>query len=107
MVPSAAYTVDSAQTIDQIYNHDSLVVAHGWVNPKGEPMVSFTMLTTNADTHPVMRPFHRPADEKRTPVVISKENYDAWRSSDTIEAATFLSLGQMPELVSESDKKRG
>jgi len=62
------------------------------------------MLTINADTHPVMRQFHRPADEKRTPVVISKENYDAWLSSETVEAEKFLSLGQMPELVSESHK---
>jgi len=75
-----------------------------WISPKGESVVSFTMLTINADTHPVMRQFHRPADEKRTPVVISKENYDAWLSSETVEAAKFLSLGQMPELVSESHK---
>jgi len=75
-----------------------------WISPKGEPVVSFTMLTINADTHPVMRQFHRPADEKRTPVVISKENYDAWLSSETVEAEKFLSLGQMPELVSESHK---
>jgi len=75
-----------------------------WVNPKGEPVVSFTMLTINADTHPVMRQFHKPADEKRTPVVISKEKYDAWLSSETIEAATFLSLGQMPNLLSRVDK---
>jgi len=75
-----------------------------WVNPKGEPVVSFTMLTINADTHPVMRQFHKPADEKRTPVVISKEKYGAWLSSETIEAATFLSLGQMPNLLSRVDK---
>jgi len=75
-----------------------------WVNPKGEPVVSFTMLTINADTHPVMRQFHKPADEKRTPVVISKEKYDAWLSSETVEVATFLSLGQMPNLLSRVDK---
>jgi hypothetical protein len=62
------------------------------------------MLTINADTHPAMRQFHKQANEKRTPVVISKEKYDAWLSSDTLEATTFLSLGQMPELVSKSHK---
>ena len=75
-----------------------------WVNPKGEPVVSFTMLTINADTHPVMRQFHKPADEKRTPVVISKVNYDAWLSSETVDATKFLSLGQMPDLLSRVDK---
>jgi hypothetical protein len=65
------------------------------------------MLTINADAHPMMRQFHKPADEKRTPVVIPKAKYEAWLSSGSSESITFLSLGQMPELVSRSDKNRG
>jgi len=30
---------------------------------------SFSMLTINADTHPVMNHFHRPGDEKRMVVI--------------------------------------
>jgi len=37
----------------------------------GEIVVSFTMLTVNADTHPVMRQFHRLEDEKRSVVVLN------------------------------------
>ena len=37
----------------------------------GEIVVSFTMLTVNADTHPVMRQFHKPEDEKRSVVILN------------------------------------
>ena len=37
----------------------------------GEIVVSFTMLTVNADNHPVMRQFHKPEDEKRSVVVLN------------------------------------
>jgi putative SOS response-associated peptidase YedK len=37
----------------------------------GEIIVSFTMLTVNADTHPVMRQFHKAEDEKRSVVVLN------------------------------------
>jgi len=72
-----------------------------WVNPKGEPVVSFTMLTINADTHPVMRQFHKPADEKRTPVVISKEKYDAWLSAEPAGAVKLINLIDTPRLTSD------
>lgn len=78
-----------------------------WVNAKGEPVVSFTMLTINADAHPIMRQFHKPADEKRTPVVIPKAKYETWLSSGGSESMTFLSLGQMPELISQLDGNMG
>ena len=35
-----------------------------WTDPtSGELVVSFSMLTVNADEHPVMRQFHKPGDE--------------------------------------------
>lgn len=39
---------------------------------------SFTMLTVNADSHPIMRRFHKPQDEKRTVVVLEDDEIDAW-----------------------------
>ena len=37
-----------------------------WKSPSGEWVNSFTMLTINADTHPIFRELHRP-DPKRSP----------------------------------------
>ncbi len=39
---------------------------------------SFTMLTINADDHPLMKRFHAPSDEKRSVVILPPENYDRW-----------------------------
>jgi putative SOS response-associated peptidase YedK len=46
-----------------------------WTEPAtGEVVVSFSMLTVNADAHPVMCQFHKTGDEKRTPVIIQPED---------------------------------
>ncbi|EIU3494371.1 SOS response-associated peptidase [Pseudomonas aeruginosa] len=36
-----------------------------WRSPEGEDVLSYTMLTINADYHPLMSNYHRPTDEKR------------------------------------------
>jgi putative SOS response-associated peptidase YedK len=37
-----------------------------------------SMLTVNADDHPLMRNFHRPEDEKRMAVILEEADFDAW-----------------------------
>lgn len=50
-----------------------------WVNPATlEPELSFTMLTLNADNHPLMRRFHKPDDEKRMVFLLQPDDYEAW-----------------------------
>lgn len=49
-----------------------------WRDPKGELLHSFTMLTINADAHPLMRQFHKPSDEKRMVVILPEERYADW-----------------------------
>ena len=46
----------------------------------GEIVVSFTMLTVNANDHPVMRQFHKPEDEKRSVVIV--DDPVQWLSQD-------------------------
>mgnify|MGYP000137292307 FL=1 len=70
-----------------------------WTDPaSGELVVSFSMLTVNADEHPVMRQFHKTGDEKRTPVIIAPDLHDAWLGSDPPEAAEMMTWSHMPEL---------
>lgn len=70
-----------------------------WTDPaSGERVVSFSMLTVNADDHPVMRQFHKPGDEKRTPVIIAPELQDAWLSADTTQASELMTWSHMPDL---------
>ena len=71
-----------------------------WTDPaSGERVVSFSMLTVNADDHPVMRQFHKPGDEKRTPVIIAPELQDAWLSADTSQASELMTWSHMPDLL--------
>jgi putative SOS response-associated peptidase YedK len=71
-----------------------------WTDPaSGELVVSFSMLTVNADDHPVMRQFHKPGDEKRTPVIMPPELQDAWLSADTTQASELMTWSHMPDLL--------
>lgn len=77
-----------------------------WTNPNsGELITSFTMLTVNADDHPVMNQFHKPGDEKRTPVVLSPAQFDDWLSADESKASQMMRCDQMPALASQSSPR--
>jgi putative SOS response-associated peptidase YedK len=71
-----------------------------WTSPAtGETVVSFTMLTVNADRHPLMKRFHKPADEKRTPVVIKPELHQTWIEATPDQAMALMHWTHMPDLV--------
>lgn len=61
-----------------------------WKNSKGEWIPSFSLLTVNADAHPIMGRFHPVNDEKRSIVVIEAESYDDWLNATTDEAITYF-----------------
>src|ERR1700690_2763582 len=55
-----------------------------WVGEDGSSFISFAILTLNCDLHPLLSRFHRAhndkgeALEKRTPVLLAEEDFDAW-----------------------------
>jgi putative SOS response-associated peptidase YedK len=51
---------------------------------------SFTMVTINADDHPLMRNYHRPGDEKRMIVILKPEDYDAWLDAPADQSMEFM-----------------
>jgi putative SOS response-associated peptidase YedK len=61
-----------------------------WRAPQGEWVQSFTLLTINADEHPLMRRFHRPGVEKRMVVVLPDEDYETWLRAPNHAAAALL-----------------
>lgn len=68
--------------------------------PDGGPDLSFTMLTVNADDHPLMRRFHKPKDEKRTVVVLDEANIDRWLlASSPEQMRQLLANSQQVELL--------
>lgn len=61
-----------------------------WNSPKGDVAHSFTMLTINADAHPLMRAFHKPTDEKRMVVILPGAQYDKWLRTSPEQSMEFL-----------------
>ena len=65
------------------------------------PLLSFTMLTMNADTHPLMKRFHRPEDEKRTLILLEPSQYRQWLTATPESVANFLQPYPAERLVAE------
>jgi putative SOS response-associated peptidase YedK len=77
-----------------------------WTDPQsGQLITSFTMLTINADSHPVMKQFHKPEDEKRTPLVLATNQFNDWLNADPQIVASMLNSISMPELICQSALK--
>ena len=77
-----------------------------WKSPKGDVLHSFTMLTINAETHSLMRQFHKPMDEKRMVVILPEDRYDDWLSASPDNAAEFLNLYPTDALQAEVPGRR-
>jgi putative SOS response-associated peptidase YedK len=73
--------------------------------PDDRPLVSFSMLTINADKHPLMRRFHKPGDEKRMLVILEPDQYQPWMHSSLDGASSFLMPFPAEQLVAEAAPK--
>lgn len=63
---------------------------------------SFTMLTLNADKHPVMTRMHAPGKEKRSIVIVPRSQWDNWlHCTDPEQARTFLRLYPADQMRAE------
>lgn len=56
----------------------------------GEIVRSFTMLTINADDHPLMKRFHKPGKEKRSVVILPEAQYGEWLSAPADRSMDFM-----------------
>jgi putative SOS response-associated peptidase YedK len=93
----------AVRTAIQQANQDPMAIASiwdTWIEPDtGELIVSFSMLTINANHHPIMKRMHKPEEEKRTVVPLRPELFDAWLNATPEEAQEILQLNSMPDLV--------
>lgn len=67
--------------------------------------LSFTMLTINADAHPLMARFHAPGDEKRSVVVLHPEDHAAWLGADERSARALLRPFDARDFVAAADPR--
>jgi putative SOS response-associated peptidase YedK len=73
-----------------------------WKNPASGAWVhSMTLLTVNADAHPLMGRMHRPGEEKRMPLIISEHHYADWLHASPNDARELMNLAANDDLVGE------
>lgn len=72
---------------------------HKQAGPDGLELLSFSMLTINADGHPLMQRFHKPDDEKRMLVILRPDQYDKWLHCPVEEAEQFFERYPAERLV--------
>lgn len=77
-----------------------------WRAPDGREVLSFAMLTINADEHALMRRFHKPGDEKRMVVILDPADYDAWLECPVEQARDFLKPYPAELMVAEPAPRR-
>lgn len=67
-----------------------------WKNPDGREMFGMSMLTVNADDHPLMNQFHALGDEKRMVVILDPSEYSDWLSCPVSEAKKYFKQWRTP-----------
>lgn len=70
-----------------------------WKSPQGDEVLSFTMLTINADNHSIMRNFHKPEDEKRMVVILPTGAYEDWLFAEPGASMEFMQQYPADRLV--------
>ena len=69
----------------------------------GREVLSFSMLTVNADEHEVMKRMHRPGEEKRMPVIIAADDYPRWLGASPEEARRMCQAYPAELMRAEAD----
>lgn len=61
-----------------------------WAAPTGEELISYTLLTVNANSHALIHRYQHPGSEKRMLAVLNEGAYDAWLSVRVEKAKEFM-----------------
>jgi putative SOS response-associated peptidase YedK len=61
-----------------------------WVGADGEVIVSYTLLTVNANSHALMHRYQQPGSEKRMPAILNEGAYEAWLGARPEKAREFM-----------------
>ena len=78
-----------------------------WTGAEGETIVSYTLLTVNANSHALMSRYQQPGNEKRMPAILNEGASDAWLSARPEKAREFMRAYPANWLTAESVKKKG
>ncbi|MEB2530328.1 SOS response-associated peptidase family protein [Burkholderia anthinoferrum] len=96
-----------------VADRPTMCVAGIWrtlTNQDGAEHHVMSMITVNADGHPLMARMHKPADEKRSVVILRPDDWEEWLTTSNIEAARAMlqlypaeDMAAEPATVNESE----
>ncbi len=61
-----------------------------WTGADGDVIISYTLLTVNANSHALMSRYQQPGNEKRMVAILNEGAYDAWLSARPEKAREFM-----------------
>lgn len=61
-----------------------VTIAGIWEYDPLDQLLSFSILTINADGHPLMQRFHKPDDEKRMVMILDPSQYQGWLNGSLV-----------------------
>ncbi|UKV72876.1 SOS response-associated peptidase [Burkholderia vietnamiensis] len=88
-----------------VVDRPTMCVAGIWrtlTNQDGAEHHVMSMITVNAGGHPLMSRMHKPADEKRSVVILRPDDWEEWLATSNIEAARLM-LQQFPACEMECE----
>ncbi|PHV29569.1 DUF159 family protein [Janthinobacterium sp. BJB426] len=80
-----------------------VAIAGIWEYRPADQLLSFSMLTINADGHPLMQRFHKPDDEKRMVMILDPEQYLGWLDGSLVTEADIYRQYPAELLVAQPD----
>ena len=81
-----------------------LTLASGiWEFRPQDLLLSFLMLTINADGHPLMQRFHKPDDEKRMVMLLDPEQYQGWLNGTLVTEPDLFRQYPAEKLIATAD----
>lgn len=78
-----------------------------WSGADGAVIVSFTLLTVNANSHALMSRYQQPGNEKRMLAVLNEGAYDAWLGARPEKAREFMRAYPANWLTANPVEKKG
>lgn len=70
----------------------------------GLEVLSFTLLTINADGHGIFGHLHKPQDEKRMVVILSEDQYTDWLNVSVAQSMDFMRAFAAPSLTTHAPR---
>lgn len=77
-----------------------------WTGADGEVIISYTVLTVNANSHALMSRYQQPGNEKRMLAILNEGAYDAWLSARPEKAKEFMRAYPANWLLANPVEKR-